>query len=101
MANAAGGGKGARGAKKPSLQGQAGLALQNRLPNARVVYVSATGATTPENLSTTQGEVEVEYDGIRIEQFGDTITMGKDGLFQGLPDDFWVEVARRHHQQGS
>ncbi|HUO22633.1 MAG TPA: strawberry notch family protein [Caulobacteraceae bacterium] len=51
MANAAGGGKGARGTKKPSQQGMAGLALQNRLPNARVLYVSATGATTPENLA--------------------------------------------------
>jgi predicted RNA methylase len=51
MANAAGGGKGARGPKKASQQGMAGLALQNRLPNARVVYVSATGATTPENLA--------------------------------------------------
>ncbi len=51
MANAAGGGKGARGAKKPSQQGMAGLALQNRLPMARVLYVSATGATTPENLA--------------------------------------------------
>ena len=51
MGNAAGGGKGARGTKKASLQGQAGLALQNLLPNARVLYVSATGATTPENLA--------------------------------------------------
>lgn len=51
MANAAGGGKGARGPKKASLQGMAGLALQNRLPLARVMYVSATGATTPENLA--------------------------------------------------
>jgi predicted RNA methylase len=51
LANAAGGGKGARGPKKASLQGMAGLALQNRLPNARVIYVSATGATTPENLA--------------------------------------------------
>ncbi len=51
MANAAGGGKGARGTKKASLQGMAGLALQNRLPNARILYVSATGATTPENLA--------------------------------------------------
>ena len=51
MANAAGGGKGARGAKKASLQGMAGLALQNRLPKARVLYVSATGATTAENLA--------------------------------------------------
>ena len=51
MANAAGGGKGARGPKKASQQGMAGLALQNRLPLARVTYVSATGATTPENLA--------------------------------------------------
>ena len=51
MANAAGGGKGARGAKKASQQGIAGLALQNRLPNARILYVSATGATLPENLA--------------------------------------------------
>jgi len=54
MANAAGGGKGSRGPKKASLQGQAGLALQNQLPNARIVYVSATGATTPENLAYAQ-----------------------------------------------
>jgi protein-L-isoaspartate O-methyltransferase len=45
------GGEGSRGLTKPSLQGQAGLALQNRLPKARVMYVSATGATTPENLA--------------------------------------------------
>jgi hypothetical protein len=51
MANAGGGGKGARGTKKASLQGMAGLALQNRLPNARILYVSATGATTAENLA--------------------------------------------------
>lgn len=51
MANAAGGGKGARGTRKASLQGMAGLALQNRLPNARILYVSATGATTAENLA--------------------------------------------------
>jgi hypothetical protein len=51
MANAAGGGKGSRGPKKASQQGMAGLALQNRLPGARILYVSATGATTPENLA--------------------------------------------------
>lgn len=51
MANAAGGAKGARGPKKASQQGMAGLALQNRLPDARILYVSATGATTPENLA--------------------------------------------------
>jgi hypothetical protein len=51
MANAAGGAKGARGPRKASLQGLAGLALQNRMPKARVLYVSATGATTPDNLA--------------------------------------------------
>ncbi|WP_293678803.1 strawberry notch family protein [uncultured Phenylobacterium sp.] len=47
----AAGGAGARGPKKASQQGLAGLALQNRLPSARVFYVSATGATEPANLA--------------------------------------------------
>jgi predicted RNA methylase len=46
--------KGERGLKKPSLQGIAGLRLQNGLPNARVLYVSATGATTISNLAYAQ-----------------------------------------------
>jgi hypothetical protein len=50
MAGAAGG-AGGRGPKAPSQQGLAGLALQNRLPDARVLYVSATGATEPANLA--------------------------------------------------
>jgi hypothetical protein len=50
MANAAGD-KSARGEKKPSQQGQAGLRLQHALPDARIVYVSATGATTVQNLA--------------------------------------------------
>jgi predicted RNA methylase len=50
MANAAGD-KGERGDKKPSLQGQAGLRLQHALHDARVLYVSATGATTVQNLA--------------------------------------------------
>jgi hypothetical protein len=50
MANAAGD-RSARGEKAPSQQGRAGLRLQNALPNARVVYVSATGATTVNNLA--------------------------------------------------
>ena len=51
LANASGGAKGGRGLKKASLQGMAGLAIQNHLPQARVFYVSATGATQPENLA--------------------------------------------------
>jgi predicted RNA methylase len=40
-----------RGAKKGSQQGVAGLRLQLAAPRARVLYVSATGATTIENLA--------------------------------------------------
>ncbi|WP_235884947.1 MULTISPECIES: strawberry notch family protein [Bradyrhizobium] len=50
----AGGGKGKRGDVAPSQQGRAGLRLQHALPNARVVYVSATGATTVHNLAYAQ-----------------------------------------------
>lgn len=50
MANAAGS-KSERGDKAPSQQGRAGLRLQNALPDARVAYVSATGATTLPGLA--------------------------------------------------
>jgi predicted RNA methylase len=53
MANAAGG-KGERGDVAPSQQGRAGLRLQHALPDARVLYVSATGATTVRNLAYAQ-----------------------------------------------
>ncbi len=53
MANAAGD-KGERGDVAASQQGRAGLRLQHALPQARVVYVSATGATTVHNLAYAQ-----------------------------------------------
>lgn len=53
MANAAGG-KSKRGDRAPSQQGLAGLRLQHALHDARIVYVSATGATTIENLAYAQ-----------------------------------------------
>jgi len=53
MQNAAGG-KGERGDQAPSQQGRAGLRLQHALPNARILYVSATGATTVHNLAYAQ-----------------------------------------------
>jgi hypothetical protein len=53
MQNAAGG-KTERGEEVPSQQGRAGLRLQHALPDARVVYVSATGATTVHNLAYAQ-----------------------------------------------
>lgn len=43
--------KGTRGIKDPSQKALAGVELQKRLPNARVVYVSATGATEVSNLA--------------------------------------------------
>jgi predicted RNA methylase len=48
MQNAVGA-KGERGDQAASQQGRAGLRLQHALPNARVVYVSATGATTVQS----------------------------------------------------
>ena len=50
----AGGGKGERGDVEASQQGRAGLRLQHALPEARIVYVSATGATTVHNLAYAQ-----------------------------------------------
>ena len=53
MANAAGekAKEGGRGEKQASQQGLAGLKLQDRVPDARIVYVSATGATVVGNLA--------------------------------------------------
>jgi len=53
MGNAAAS-KGARGDQAASQQGKAGLRLQHALPDARVVYVSATGATGVQNLAYAQ-----------------------------------------------
>lgn len=50
LAHAAGG-KTDRGDKAASQQGRAGLRLQRALPNARIVYVSATGASAVESLA--------------------------------------------------
>ena len=43
-----------RGGMEASQQGRAGLRLQHALPDARVVYVSATGATSVHNLAYAQ-----------------------------------------------
>ena len=42
--------RGTRGMKKASKKALAGVELQKRLPKARIVYVSATGATDVDNL---------------------------------------------------
>ena len=51
LAGAGGGEKSERGSRAPSKQGVAGLALQNLVPLARVVYVSATGASSVNALA--------------------------------------------------
>lgn len=43
--------KGKRGSSKPSEQALAAIELQRALPNARILYVSATGATEVSNLA--------------------------------------------------
>ena len=43
--------KGKRGVKKASAVGLSGIELQKRFPNARITYVSATGATEVGNLA--------------------------------------------------
>lgn len=43
--------QGSRGIKKASVRGLTGVELQKLLPNASIVYVSATGATEVENLA--------------------------------------------------
>ncbi|SEF02179.1 C-terminal domain on Strawberry notch homologue [Rhizobiales bacterium GAS188] len=53
LANAVGT-KGERGDQAPSQQGRAGLRLQHALPDARTLYVSATGATSVHNLAYAQ-----------------------------------------------
>lgn len=45
------GGEGSRGKVEGSQQGIAGVALQNHLPEARVIYASATGASDVNNLA--------------------------------------------------
>ncbi|MBZ0228717.1 MAG: strawberry notch family protein, partial [Bauldia sp.] len=57
MGNAAPGPRGhvrERGDQAASQQGKAGLRLQHALPDARIVYVSATGATAVQNLAYAQ-----------------------------------------------
>lgn len=39
------------GSSKPTKTGLTALALQNKLPKARVVYASATGASEPRNMA--------------------------------------------------
>jgi hypothetical protein len=44
--------------------------------------------------STTQGEVELIYDGRRLEQYGDAIQLQGDGQWRGRDDAYWHEAAQ-------
>ena len=68
-----------RGDKEPSQQGRAGLRLQHALPDARVLYVSATGATTVNNLAYAQrlglyAARSLSYEGVEYELLEHALT---------------------------
>ncbi len=81
MANAAGD-KTERGERAASQQGLAGLRLQHAMPDARIVYVSATGATTVENLAYAQrlglwgADAGAEASDSAAERAGETLAHG-------------------------
>jgi predicted RNA methylase len=64
-----------RGLKKASGRALIGVELQRRLPNARVVYASATGATEVANLA-----------------YGDRLGLWGDGTAFATKDDFISEI---------
>lgn len=49
-----------------------------------------------KRFSSTQGEVELSYDGVRINQFGDAYTLDGAGQWVGRSDAYWIAVARKH-----
>ncbi|WP_458392364.1 hypothetical protein [Sinorhizobium medicae] len=57
-------------------------------------FEAAKVVITRKRFSATQGEVLIEYDGVRIEQFGDKIEL-RDGEWTGYDDAFWIQVAKR------
>ena len=48
----------------------------------------------PKRFSTTQGEIELVYEGERLEQYGDRIVLTASG-WAGYPASFWHVVAER------
>ncbi|MBY3055054.1 hypothetical protein HF263_03040 [Rhizobium leguminosarum] len=63
---------------------------------AQVAPFDAAKVTiTRKRFSATQGEVLVEYDGKRLEQYGDNIKLARTGAWEGEPDAYWIAVAER------
>ena len=77
--------KGARGERKPSQQAIAGINLQKEVPDARVLYVSATGATEVSNLT-------------YAERLG---LWGEDTPFADAKDVHRPGLVRRHRRDGA
>jgi len=80
----AGGGKSEHGDQAPSQQGRAGLRLQHALPNARVLYVSATGASTCADRRARQSRILLSsaaavFDGNRMGAVMVSITASPSG----------------------
>lgn len=45
--------------------------------------------------STTQGAIAVYYDGIYIETFGDDVQLMENGTWEGRPNSYFMEGAKR------
>ncbi|AGR48026.1 hypothetical protein PHIM7_304 [Sinorhizobium phage phiM7] len=61
----------------------------------KTAFDAAKVKITRKRFSATQGEVLVEYDGVKIEQYGDKITLVVGAAWEGYPDAFWLAVAER------
>lgn len=48
----------------------------------------------PHRFSVTQGEMSVFYDGVKLGQYGDTITLRSSGHYQGLNERYWLDAAK-------
>jgi len=57
-------------------------------------FDAAKVTITRKRFSQTQGEVLVEYDGHRIEQYGDKYEI-RNGEWVGYADEIWIEAAKR------
>lgn len=60
------------GSSKPTKTGQCVLELQKKLPKARVVYASATGASEPRNMAY-MSRLGLWGEGTPFTEFGDFI----------------------------
>lgn len=65
------------------------------MTTAIAAFDAAKVTITRKRFSTTQGETLIEYNGQRIEQYGDDPKLCKDGQYRQRDDAFWIGIARR------